>query len=280
MADKILEWPLGRLDFSGGCLVMGVLNVTPDSFSDGGQFLDVAAAVEHGLQMTAEGAVILDVGPESSRPGSQRVSAEVQIHRAVPVIERLAAKIRTPISIDTNLPEVAEAAIDAGAAMINDITGMTDPRMRELAAKRGTAVVLMHMLGTPETMQSDPKYKDVTGEVLGFLLERARLAERAGVVRERIFLDPGIGFGKTTEHNLQLLRDIKRFVESGYRVLVGPSRKRFLGQITGREKPADRVFGTAATVALCAAAGVSIVRVHDAAAMVDVARVAKAIFGQ
>jgi dihydropteroate synthase len=279
MPEPILEWPLGRLDFSGGCRVMGVLNVTPDSFSDGGQFFDADAAVDHGLQMAAEGAAILDVGPESSRPGSQRVSAEEQIRRAVPIIERLAANVGIPISIDTFLPEVAEAAIEAGASIINDITGMADPRMRELAAQRGTAVILMHMLGTPDRMQSDPRYEDVTGEVLDFLLERARLAEQAGVLRERIFLDPGIGFGKTTEHNLQLLRDIGWFVESGYRVLVGASRKRFLGEITGRERPADRAFGTAATVALCAAAGVSIVRVHDVASMADVVRVVRAIRG-
>ncbi len=277
MADKILEWPLGRLDFSGGCLVMGILNVTPDSFSDGGKFLDADSAVEHGLRMAAEGAAILDVGPESSRPGSQRVSAEEQIRRVVPVIERLASKVGIPISIDTYLPDVAEAAIEAGAAIINDITGMADPRMRDLAAQRGAAVVLMHMLGTPETMQSDPQYEDVTAEVLLFLLERATRVEQAGVPRERIVLDPGIGFGKTTEHNLQLLRDIKRFVESGYPILVGTSRKRFLGQITGRERPTDRIFGTAATVALCAAAGVNIIRVHDVAAMSDVVRVINAI---
>ena len=217
--------------------------------------------------------------PESSRPGSQRVSADEQIRRAVPIIERLAAKVSIPISIDTSLPEVAEAAIETGASIINDIMGMVDPRMHEVAARRRAAVVLMHMLGSPEAMQSDPRYEDVTAEVLGFLLERARMAERAGVSRERIFIDPGIGFGKTTEHNLQLLHDIGRFVESGYRILVGASRKRFLGQITGRERPSDRVFGTAATVALCAAAGVSIVRVHDVAAMADVVRVVRAIRG-
>jgi dihydropteroate synthase len=280
MGEQVLEWPLGRLDFSGGCQLMGVLNVTPDSFSDGGQFLDTDAAVKHGMRMAAEGAAILDVGPESSRPGSQRVSPDEQICRAVPVIARLAEKVGIPISIDTYLPEVAEAAIEAGASIVNDITGMVDPRMLKLAAGRGAAVVLMHMLGSPETMQSDPRYEDVTGEVLGFLLERARLAERAGISRERIFLDPGIGFGKTTEHNLQLLHDIRRFVDSGFRILVGTSRKRFLGQITGRERPADRVFGTAATVALCAAAGVSLVRVHDVAAMADVVRVVKAISGR
>ena len=208
------------------------------------------------------------------------MSAAEQIRRAVPVIERLAAKVNIPISIDTYLPEVAQAAIEAGAGIINDITALSNPAMASLAAERGAAMVLMHMLGTPETMQADPQYEDVTAEVLRFLLERASLAERAGVPRERIFLDPGIGFGKTLEHNLQLLRDIRIFVESGYRVLVGTSRKRFLGQITGRENPADRVFGTAATVALCTAAGVSIVRAHDVAAMVDVVRVVTAISSQ
>lgn len=277
MVNTILEWPLGRLDFSSGCLVMGVLNVTPDSFSDGGQFLDADAAVEHGLRMAAEGAAILDIGPESSRPGSQRVSADQQICRAIPVIERLAAKVRIPISIDTYLPEVARAALDAGAAMVNDITALSDPKMASLAAERGAAVVLMHMLGTPETMQADPRYEDVTAEVLDFLLARAAIGEQAGVPRERILIDPGIGFGKTTEHNLQLLKDLNQFVASGYRVLVGTSRKRFLGQITGRTNPADRIFGSAATVAHCAAAGVSIVRVHDVAAMIDVIRVIRAI---
>lgn len=277
MADPILEWPLGRLDFSSGCLVMGILNVTPDSFSDGGKFFDTNAAVEHGLQMAAEGAAILDIGPESSRPGSQRVSAADQIRRAIPVIERLIAKINIPISIDTCLPEVASAALDTGAAIINDITALSDPRMASLAAERGAAVVLMHILGTPETMQVDPRYENVTAEVLDFLIARAAIAERAGIRRDRIFIDPGIGFGKTTEHNLQLLKNLNQFVATGYRVLVGTSRKRFLGQITGRTNPADRIFGTAATVAHCVAAGTSVVRVHDVAAMIDVIRIIRAI---
>lgn len=277
MADPILEWPLGRLDFSSGCLVMGILNVTPDSFSDGGKFFDTNAAVEHGLQMAAEGAAILDIGPESSRPGSQRVSAADQIRRAIPVIERLIAKINIPISIDTCLSEVASAALDTGAAIINDITALSDPRMASLAAERGAAVVLMHILGTPETMQVDPRYENVTAEVLDFLIARAAIAERAGIRRDRIFIDPGIGFGKTTEHNLQLLKNLNQFVATGYRVLVGTSRKRFLGQITGRTNPADRIFGTAATVAHCVAAGTSVVRVHDVAAMIDVIRIIRAI---
>ncbi|NLH15963.1 MAG: dihydropteroate synthase [Phycisphaerae bacterium] len=256
---------------------MGILNVTPDSFSDGGKFFDTNAAVEHGLQMAAEGAAILDIGPESSRPGSQRVSAADQIRRAIPVIERLIAKINIPISIDTCLPEVASAALDTGAAIINDITALSDPRMASLAAERGAAVVLMHILGTPETMQVDPRYENVTAEVLDFLIARAAIAERAGIRRDRIFIDPGIGFGKTTEHNLQLLKNLNQFVATGYRVLVGTSRKRFLGQITGRTNPADRIFGTAATVAHCVAAGTSVVRVHDVAAMIDVIRIIRAI---
>ena len=256
---------------------MGVLNVTPDSFSDGGQFLDAEKAVEHGLRMAAEGAAIIDVGGESTRPGSAPVSSEQQIRRVAPVIKALCAKTSTSISIDTYKLDVARAALDAGAAMINDITALGDERMGELAAERQVPVVLMHIQGTPATMQIEPKYDDVVGEVLDFLLSRANRAERLGVARERIFIDPGVGFGKTLEHNLLLLRNIDRFVSTGYRVLVGTSRKSFIGKLTAKEKPADRIFGTAATVALCAAAGVSIVRVHDVAEMMDVLKVANAV---
>jgi dihydropteroate synthase len=274
---KIVEWPRGKLDFSAGCVVMGVLNVTPDSFSDGGEFFDTNEAIEHGLKMAAEGAAIIDVGGESTRPGSASVSAEEQIRRVVPVIEALAKKVNVPISIDTYNFEVAKAALDAGAAMINDITALSDERMGELAGEVGVPVVLMHIQGTPATMQIEPKYKDVVGEVRQFLLERAERAEQFGIDKSKIFIDPGIGFGKTTEHNLLLLRNIDRFVDSSYRVCVGASRKAFIGKIIGRENTADRIFGTAATVALCAAAGVSIVRVHDVAEMVDVVRVTNAI---
>jgi dihydropteroate synthase len=276
-SENIIEWPAGRLDFSAGCVVMGVLNVTPDSFSDGGEFFDTNEAIKHGLKMAADGAAIIDVGGESTRPGSASVSAEEQIRRVVPVIEALAKKVDVPISIDTTNYEVAEAALEAGAAMINDITALSDERMGELAGEVGVPVVLMHIQGTPATMQIEPKYKDVVGEVRQFLLERAERAEQFGIDKSKIFIDPGIGFGKTTEHNLLLLRHIDRFVDSSYRVCVGTSRKGFIGKITGKEKPADRIFGTAATVALCAAAGVSIVRVHDVAEMVDVVRVTNAI---
>ena len=276
-SQNVIEWPKGRLDFSTGCLVMGVLNVTPDSFSDGGQFFAPDKAVEHGLQMAADGAAIIDVGGESTRPGSESVSAEQQIKRVVPVIEALCQKINVPVSIDTYKIEVARAALDAGAAIINDITALSDERIGELAVERRVPVVLMHMQGTPATMQNEPKYDDVVGEVLEFLLGRAKRAEKLGIAKEMIFIDPGIGFGKTTEHNLSLLRNIDKFVATGYRVLVGTSRKRFIGQITGKEKPAERILGTAATVALCAAAGVSFVRVHDVAEMVDVVKISNAV---
>ncbi len=272
--NSVLAWVGARLDFSSGTIVMGVLNVTPDSFSDGGRFLDTEAAIEQGLKMAAEGAAIIDVGPESTRPGAEAVSTREQIRRAVPVIEGLVKQTGVVISIDTRNFEVAKAAIDAGAAMINDITALADEQMAELAAAKAVPVVLMHMKGTPETMQAEPRYDDVVGEVLEYLLERAAGAERLGIPREMIFIDPGIGFGKTTEHNLLLLRNIDKFVETGYHILVGTSRKSFIGKITGRENPQDRLFGTAATVALCAAAGVSIVRVHDVAEMVDVVKVA------
>lgn len=293
---NILEWPRGRLDFSEGpirkfgrdevksdaqtasngasCLIMGVLNVTPDSFSDGGQFFEPDKAIEHGLKMAADGAAIIDVGGESTRPGSEPVSPEQQIKRVVPVIKALCKEITVPISIDTNNYEVAKAALDAGSAMINDITALSDERMGKLAAEQQVPVVLMHMQGTPRTMQVEPKYDDVVSEVREFLLGRAERAKQFGIPKERIFIDPGFGFGKTLEHNLLILQSIRKFVETGYRVLVGTSRKSFIGKLIGKENPAERIFGTAATVALCAAAGVSIVRVHDVAEMADVVKVA------
>jgi dihydropteroate synthase len=278
MADTdILKWPAGRLDFSAGCIAMGVLNITPDSFSDGGQFLNAEKAVAHGLYMANAGAAIIDIGAESSRPGSQPVSADEQIERAIPIISRLAAKIDIPISIDTTDATVAQSALDAGAAMINDITALADDDMAKLAAARQVPVVLMHMQGEPATMQDEPEYEDVVGEVLDFLMARAKRAQSFGIAKEMIFIDPGIGFGKTTEQNLVLLSNINRFVAGGYRVLVGTSRKRFIGQLTDKKQACERVFGTAATVALAAAAGVSVVRVHDVAEMVDVLNVSNSI---
>ena len=256
---------------------MGVLNVTPDSFSDGGEFFDSDRAVEHGVQMAADGAAIIDVGGESTRPGSGSISTDEQIGRVAPVIETLCKRIDIPISIDTYNSDVAKAALEAGAGMINDITALSDERMAALAARNDVPVILMHMQGTPATMQVEPKYEDVVNEVRAFLLNRAGQAEQAGIPKDRIFIDPGIGFGKTLEHNLRLLANIEKFVATDYRVLVGISRKSFIGRITGREKPVERLFGTAATVALCALAGVSIIRVHDVAEMFDVVRVTNAV---
>jgi dihydropteroate synthase len=276
-SKNILKWPTGKLDFSGGCLVMGVLNVTPDSFSDGGQFFDHNKAIKQGLQMAADGAVIIDVGPESTRPGAQTVTADEQVRRAIPVIAKLAKKTKACISIDTTNYIVAKAALDAGANIINDITALADERMAQLAAKQKVPVILMHMQGTPRTMQAKPKYKDVVSEVLKSLLDRAKRAGKLGIPKQRIFIDPGIGFGKTIEHNLQLLANIDKFVKTGYRVLIGPSRKWFIGKLIGKENPVDRTFGTAAAVALCASAGVSIIRVHDVAKMLDVVKITNAI---
>ena len=273
----IVEWPTGKLDFSGGAIVMGILNVTPDSFSDGGHYLDVKKAIAHGVEMAKQGAAIIDIGPESSRPGSAPVSVGDQIKRAVPVIKELSGQVNIPISIDTRIPEVAEAAVEAGASIINDITAFEEDTMTELAVRSQTPVILMHMQGTPQTMQADPQYDDVVMEVVEFLMERAKTAEAAGIAPERIFLDPGIGFGKTTEHNLQLLRELEVICDQGYRVLIGASRKRFIGQITGKDIPADRIFGTAATTAIAVANGASIIRVHDVAETVDVVKVANAI---
>jgi len=275
--QDILQWPGGKLDFSGGCVVMGILNVTPDSFSDGGAFVDVDKAVAHGVEMAHVGAAIIDVGPESTRPGSEAVSALGQIKRAVPVIKELSKQTDAVISIDTRFEEVAAAAIDAGASIVNDITALGGPAMAHLAVEKQVPVILMHMQGTPETMQQKPVYDDVVGEVVDYLVHRAKLAEECGVPAERIIIDPGIGFGKTFEHNIELLRNLDQFAKTGYRVMLGASRKRFIGQIIGRELPTDRVLGTAATTAIAVAAGVSIVRVHDVAETVDVVKVANCI---
>lgn len=277
IVSEILEWSKGRLDFSGGCLVMGILNVTPDSFSDGGEFFDVEKAVSRGVQMGEDGAAIIDIGPESTRPGSEPVSADEQVRRAVPVIERLAAKMTIPISIDTYEPMVAERALAAGAGMINDITALAKEAMAEAALRYDVPVVLMHMQNEPRTMQKNPVYADVVGEVLDFLVQRARYAEERGIDREKIFIDPGIGFGKTLEHNLSLMKNIDKFADTGYRVLVGTSRKRFIGVLTGKDEPMRRDFGTAATVTVSALKGASIVRVHDVSQVVDVVKVTNAI---
>jgi len=266
-----------NLDFGNGPLIMGILNITPDSFSDGGHFSNCDEAIAHGLKMANQGAVILDIGPESSRPGSQRVSVAEQIKRATPVIEKLCEKVCIPISIDTYESKVAAAAIYSGASIINDITAGSDPGMFRLAAARDVPIVLMHMKGSPDNMQINPTYGNVVEEVLAFLLSRADAAMQAGIKRERIVLDPGIGFGKTTEHNLALIASLKRFVDTGFAIVLGASRKRFIGQITGRYVPTERMAGTISTTIAALNAGVQIVRVHDVPENLDAIKVAMEI---
>lgn len=256
---------------------MGVVNVTPDSFSDGGVFFDADMAAEHAMRLEAEGAAVIDIGPESTRPGASDVPFEEQAARVLPVLEKLRGKLRVPVSIDTRNSRLARAALEAGASIINDVSALSDPTMARLAAERRVPVVLMHMLGEPGTMQRSPAYRDVVGEVLEWLLARASAAEQAGVEKRMIFIDPGIGFGKTCRHNLELLGGIERFARTGYRVLVGVSRKSFIGELTGRVSPSEREFGTAAAVAACAASGAAVLRVHDVAAMADVIKVTAAI---
>ncbi len=275
--SQILRWSKGKIDFTKGCVVMGILNVTPDSFSDGGDFYEVENAVLQGFKMEQDGAAILDIGAESSRPGARPVPSEEQIKRAVPVIRELYKKVKIPISIDTTDPVMAEEAIKAGASIINDISAIGSDDMIDVVKSYDVPIILMHMQKNPLTMQQNPVYRDVVEDVLEYLLKKAKRAEDAGIEREKIFIDPGIGFGKTMEHNLLLLKHIGRFVDTDYRVLMGTSRKRFIGTLTKREEPKDRAFGTAATVAICAEKGVSVVRVHDVEAMVDVVKVANAI---
>lgn len=259
---------------------MGILNVTPDSFSDGGRFDTLDLALERGLDLARQGADILDVGGESTRPGASRVGAEVQKERVLPVIGALRRRLpdRIALSVDTTLGTVAEAAIDQGATLINDVSaGRDDPAMLRLAAELGVGLVLMHMRGTPQTMQQDPAYHDVVAEVEAFLLQRATAALEAGVRREAIILDPGIGFGKTRRHNLLLLQALPRLCALGFPLLLGVSRKRFMGSICAVSDPAELVPATCACTALGVAAGVSIFRVHDVAQNRQAADVAAAV---
>lgn len=259
-------------------LLMGVLNVTPDSFSDGGRFASVDAAVEHAESLAAEGADLIDVGGESTRPGSHAVDDDEQIRRVVPVIRRVAQRLPVVLSVDTTRRAVAEAAIDAGAYIVNDISaGRDDPNLFSLVAHRQVPIVLMHMLGRPATMQHAPVYDDVTAEVAGFLNERLIEAGIHGIDPDRVLLDPGIGFGKTTRHNLELLSRLRELTVLGRPLVVGTSRKRFIGEITGESEPRERLFGTAATVAWSLTNGAGVVRVHDVGPMSRVVRMIDAI---
>jgi dihydropteroate synthase len=272
-----------QLDCAGRVLkldrprVLGIVNVTPDSFSDGGEHATLEAAVAHGLRLAEEGADALDIGGESTRPGAQGVSAEEEIERVIPVIERLAKQTSLPISVDTSRPEVMGAAVAAGAGMINDVYALRREGALQAAAGLGVPVVLMHMLGEPRSMQDAPQYDDVVAEVHRFLAERIFAAEMAGIARSKILVDPGFGFGKAREHNLQLLAQLERFTELGVPVLAGLSRKRTIGELTGRDDPRQRIHGSVAAALIAAQRGAKLLRVHDVAATVDALKVWNAV---
>ena len=271
-------WHCGRFALAlDRLLVMGILNVTPDSFSDGGAHGVRDTAIAWGEQLLGEDAAILDVGGESTRPGSRALSVADELARVLPVVERFAADAAVVLSIDTRHAEVALACVEAGASIINDVSGFRDPAMVEVAARCDAGVVIMHMLGEPGTMQSVPCYDDVVRDVSAYLSEQAILLESAGVARSRIAIDPGIGFGKTLEHNLALLRALPELESLGYPVLVGASRKRFIGELTGVEAPSERLAGSLSVACWAAEHGASILRVHDVAATVAALAVTAAL---
>jgi dihydropteroate synthase len=268
------------LDESRPPLVMGVLNVTPDSFSDGGKYSTHDAAIAHAQEMAAAGADLIDIGGESTRPGSDPVDDDEQIRRVIPVL-RATQKLPVVWSIDTTRSKVADAALDVGAHLVNDISAGRDDSgsMFSLVARRRVPIILMHMLGRPKTMQQSPSYDDVMAEVSGFLNERLITAGSMGIDPDKILLDPGIGFGKSLPHNLELLRRIGELTVLGRPLVVGTSRKSFIGKITGESEPSHRLFGTAASVAWCVANGAAILRVHDVEPMLKVVRMIRAILG-
>jgi len=273
-----LRLPSRTLALGERTLIMGVLNITPDSFSDGGLYLNVDAAVARALEIERAGADILDIGGESTRPGSEPVSASEEMRRILPVLERLRGHLKIPISVDTSKAEVAEAAAYQGAEILNDVTALrADPRLAEVARQRKLPLILMHMRGEPRTMQKLPFARDVMRDVAAGLRRAVAMARRAGVAKSQIVLDPGIGFGKSAAQNFELLARLPELARLGFPLLVGPSRKSFIGKVLGEVEKDERVWGTAATVAACVLGGAHIVRVHDVAEMVQVARVADAV---
>ncbi|KAF0243324.1 MAG: dihydropteroate [Planctomycetota bacterium] len=269
--------PVGGLEFGRRTHLMGIVNVTPDSFSDGGKFAEADAAIAQGERLAAAGASILDVGGESTRPGAEPVSAAEEMRRVLPVLTALAKRLKVPVSIDTTKADVARAALDAGAVWVNDISGLRlDPAMAALVAERGVPAVVMHMKGTPRTMQQGPQYRDPVAEICAWLRESLAAAARAGIAEERLIVDPGIGFGKTMEQNLEILARLREFRTLGRPVLVGVSRKSFIGKLTGLEAPA-RALPSAGAAAWCIAQGADILRVHDVEETETVRRVVDAI---
>lgn len=258
-------------------LIMGILNVTPDSFSDGGQFLDPQRALDHAREMVEQGADIIDIGGESTRPGAQAVALDEELRRVIPLVEKLAPDLPVPVSVDTSKPEVMRAAADAGAGLLNDVHALRQPGALEAAAATGLPVCLMHMQGEPCSMQDNPQYQNVVAEVKDFLLERAAAAEAAGIPRKNILLDPGFGFGKNLMHNLTLLRNLHELTATGYPVLVGLSRKRMIGALLGDAPLERRLHGSVAAALLAVQQGAIIVRVHDVQATRDALTVWRAV---
>jgi dihydropteroate synthase len=275
-----------QLDCAGRILkldvprVMGIVNVTPDSFSDGGEHATVETAIAHGLKLAEEGADVLDIGGESTRPGAVDVDLEEELRRVIPVIEALAKRTSLPLSIDTSKPEVMRAAIAAGAGMINDVFALRRDGALDMAAELRVPVVLMHMLGEPRSMQDAPHYDDVVGDVHRFLTERIFAAEMAGIAKKNIVIDPGFGFGKSRDHNLALLAQLERFIGLGVPVLAGLSRKKTIGDLTGRNEPRERISGSVAAHLIAAQRGAKLLRVHDVAATVDALKVWAAVAAQ
>jgi len=265
-------------DLSEKVLLMGILNVTPDSFSDGGIYFDPYKAADRALEMEEEGADIIDIGGESTRPGSKPISVKEELKRVLPVIERLKGKLKIPISIDTYKAEVAKQAIEAGACIVNDISGLKfDHRMASIVAEHKVAVILMHIKGTPKDMQKNPKYNNLLKEIYDYLKDSIKIATEHGISDDRIIIDPGIGFGKSVEDNLKIIKYLDKFSELGKPILVGPSRKSFIGTILGGLPPLKRIEGTAAAVAISVLKGANIIRVHDIKIMLPVIKVAEAI---
>lgn len=273
-----LTWKNFSLDFSKKTYIMGILNVTPDSFADGGLYFDKSAAIERAYQIVEEGADIIDIGGESTRPGSEPISIKEELKRTIPVIEAISKKIKVPISIDTYKSEVAKAALDAGASMVNDISGLRfDPRMPDVVSEYKVPVVIMHIKGKPQDMQQNPVYDALIPEIIDYFRVGMKTAISAGVSEDKIIIDPGMGFGKTFDHNLEIINNLREFTFLEKPILIGPSRKAFIGKILGDVPATERLEGTAAAVSISIINGANVVRVHDVKETVKVAKVADAV---
>ena len=273
-----LTWSNFSLDFSKRTYIMGILNVTPDSFSEGGQYFDKSLAIKRAYEMVEEGADIIDIGGESTRPGSEPVPLEEELRRTIPVIEAIVKNIKVPISIDTYKADVAKRALDAGASMVNDISGLRfDPEMPKVVSQYKVPVVIMHIKGNPKTMQKEPVYEALIPEIMDYLRTSIRLAVKFGIDEDKIIIDPGIGFGKTFDHNLEIIKNLNEFTLLEKPLLIGPSRKAFIGKILGDVPASERLEGTAAAVAISILNGANIIRVHDVKEMKKVALVADAV---